>query len=195
MHSQHSECFWNRQNAAWPLRGEPNSGHAVPTAATAQLASNPVSAISPCLAILFTQMLVVTSFANDNRFGPVDMSDGAVTEHNRWQRLGSVEHRNVHQGTHWQQFMFPRLLCLTNTPVITHCKRSQAHDRNAVHTPGSFGKHSYSGALAKCLPGHCDGVAEWYCSHTHTQVPCLLVKYNHAVGTQRQVPTWYVNWH
>ena len=34
MHSQHSKCFWNRYNAAWPFRGGPSSGHAVTTAAT-----------------------------------------------------------------------------------------------------------------------------------------------------------------
>jgi len=32
--SEESKCFWNRYNAAWPLRVEPSSGHALPTAAT-----------------------------------------------------------------------------------------------------------------------------------------------------------------
>lgn len=33
MDCQCSKCFWKRYKAAWPLRGEPISGHAVPTAA------------------------------------------------------------------------------------------------------------------------------------------------------------------
>jgi len=34
MYSQHNKCFSNRYYAAWPFRGEPNSDHTVPTAAT-----------------------------------------------------------------------------------------------------------------------------------------------------------------
>jgi hypothetical protein len=33
IYSQKGECFWNRYNTAWPLRGEPSSDHSVPTAA------------------------------------------------------------------------------------------------------------------------------------------------------------------
>ena len=65
-----------------PGRYEASLPATTPCRQQLQLASNSVTALSPCLAILFTQLLVVTSFAKHNRFGPADMSDGAVGEHN-----------------------------------------------------------------------------------------------------------------
>jgi hypothetical protein len=34
MHSQHTQCFWNGYNTAWPFRGEPGGGRTVPPLAT-----------------------------------------------------------------------------------------------------------------------------------------------------------------
>lgn len=68
---------------------------------------------------------------------------------------------------------------------------------NNCHTSsltGLFGKHLYSGTPAKSLPAHCDCIPMTYVLDTltyqtilivHTQVTCLLVKYQLVMGIQQ----------
>jgi hypothetical protein len=50
---------------------------------------------------------------------------------------------------------FPRLMS-TSAPITVHCMRSQVDNCHTVFATGLFGKHSYSCALSKRLPGHCN---------------------------------------